>query len=86
LYISFCCFYISISHLELAHNLTLETFLAALRRFISLRGKCIKIYSDNGSLDEVQELLSPQQHKDIVTSILADDGVRCVLIPPKAPH
>ncbi|XP_070075664.1 uncharacterized protein [Drosophila takahashii] len=70
------------------------TFLAALRRFISLRGKCSKIYSDNGtnfigakrSLDEMQELLSSQTHKDTVSSTLADDGIQWVLIPPRAPH
>ncbi|XP_070850488.1 uncharacterized protein [Drosophila suzukii] len=71
-------------HLELVTDLTTETFLAALRRFISLRGKCSKIYSDNGtnfigakrSLNEMQELLSSQRHKDIVTSTLADDGIQ----------
>jgi len=81
-------------HLELVTDLTTETFLAALRRFTSLRGKCSKIYSDNGtnfvgakrSLNEMQELLSSQRHKDIVTSTLADDGIQWVLIPPRAAH
>jgi len=36
-------------HLKLATDLSTETFLAPLRRFISLRGKCTKIYSDNGT-------------------------------------
>ncbi|XP_043947289.2 uncharacterized protein LOC122817906 [Drosophila biarmipes] len=90
----FVCMVTSAVHLELATDLTTETFLAALRRFISLRGKCSKIYSDNGtnfigakrSLDEMQELLSSQEHQDIVTSTLADDGIQWVLIPPRAPH
>jgi len=90
----FVCMVTSAIHLELAKDLTTETFLAALRRFISLRGKCRKIYSDNGtnfigaklSLNEMQELLSSQRHKDIVTSTLADDGIQWVLIPPRAPH
>jgi len=34
----------------------------------------------------MQELLSSQRHKDIVTSTLADDGIQWVLIPPRAPH
>ncbi|XP_044250699.1 uncharacterized protein [Drosophila takahashii] len=90
----FVCMVTSAIHLELATDLTTETFLAALRRFISLRGKCSKIYSDNGtnfigakrSLDEMQELLSSQTHKDTVSSTLADDGIQWVLIPPRAPH
>ncbi|XP_070855517.1 uncharacterized protein [Drosophila suzukii] len=90
----FVCMVTSAIHLELVTDLTTETFLAALRRFISLRGKCSKIYSDNGtnfigakrSLNEMQELLSSQRHKDIVTSTLADDGIQWVIIPPRAPH
>jgi len=84
----------SVIHLELVTDLTTETILAALRRFISLRGMCSKIYSDNGpnlygakrSLNEMQEFLSLQRHKDIVTSTLADDGIQWFLIPPRAPH
>jgi len=80
----FVCMVTSAIHLELVTDLTTETFLAALRRFISLRGKCSKIYSDNGtnfigakrSLNEMQELLSSQRHRDIVTSTLADDGIQ----------
>jgi len=81
-------------HLELATDLTTETFLAASRRFISLRGKCSAIFSDNGtnligakrSLNEMQVLLSSQRHKVIITSTLADDGIQWVLIPPRVPH
>ncbi|GFW42695.1 integrase catalytic domain-containing protein [Trichonephila clavipes] len=34
-------------HLELVNNLTTEMFLLALRRFISRRGLCSKIFTDN---------------------------------------
>jgi len=34
----------------------------------------------------MQELLSSQRHKDIVTCTLADNGFQWVLIPPRAPH
>ncbi|XP_033250921.1 uncharacterized protein LOC117189948 [Drosophila miranda] len=90
----FVCLVTSAIHLELATDLTTETFLAALRRFISLRGKCAKIYSDNGtnfigakrSLDEMQTLLASQRHTDLVTHTLADDGIQWVFIPPGSPH
>jgi len=61
----FVCMVTSAIHLKLATDLKTETFLAALRRFISLRGKCIKIFTTNfigakRSLNEMQELLSSQ--------------------------
>ncbi|XP_070854715.1 uncharacterized protein [Drosophila suzukii] len=80
----FVCMVTSAINLELVTDLTTETFLAALRRFIALRGKCSKIYSDNGTnfigakraLNEMQELLSSQRHKETVTSTLADEGIQ----------
>ena len=36
-------------HLELVSNLTLEAFIAALKRFIDRRGLIYHFYSDNGS-------------------------------------
>ena len=44
----FVCFTTSAIHLELATDLYAGTFLAALKRFISRRGKPSHIYSDNG--------------------------------------
>jgi len=41
----FVCMVTSAIHVELATDLTTETFLAALRRFISIRWKLCKIYS-----------------------------------------
>ena len=35
--------------LKLVHNLTTDSFLQALRRFISRKGKPQQIYSDNGT-------------------------------------
>jgi len=89
-YISlFVCMVTSAIHLELVTDLTTETFLATFLRFISLRGKCSKIYSDNGtnfigskrSLNEMQELFSSQRHKEFVTSTLADDGIQWYSFP-----
>ncbi|GFS33764.1 integrase catalytic domain-containing protein [Trichonephila inaurata madagascariensis] len=43
----FTCAVTRALHLELVNNLTTETFLLALRRFISRRGLCSKILTDN---------------------------------------
>ncbi|XP_044574062.1 uncharacterized protein LOC123258255 [Drosophila ananassae] len=90
----FVCIVTSAIHLELATDLSTETFLAALRRFFSIRGKCNRMYSDNGtnfigakrSLDEMQQLLSSSQHKDQIVNTLADEGIQWTFIPPRAPH
>ncbi|XP_046868544.1 uncharacterized protein LOC124460997 [Drosophila willistoni] len=90
----FVCLVTSAIHLELVTDLSTDSFLAALRRFVSLRGKCNKIYSDNGtnfigakrSLDEMQKLLASQPHIEKVGNAPANDGIQWVFIPPHASH
>lgn len=48
-YISiFICFSTKTTHLEVVKDLTTASFIAALRRFISIRGKSRIIWTDNG--------------------------------------
>ncbi|XP_070854791.1 uncharacterized protein [Drosophila suzukii] len=90
----FVCLVTSAIHLELATDLSTDTFLACLRRFMSLRGKCSQIFSDNGTnfvgakraLDEMQQLLSSQEHQRNLTQSLANDGIKWSFIPPHSPH
>ncbi|XP_070075719.1 uncharacterized protein [Drosophila takahashii] len=90
----FVCLVTSAIHLELATDLSTDTFLACLRRFMSLRGKCSQIFSDNGTnfvgakraLDEMQQHLSSQEHQHTVTQSLANDGIKWSFIPPHSPH
>lgn len=46
---SFTCLVGRTVHIELADNLSTDSFLNALRRFMSRRGSPEKIFSDNGS-------------------------------------
>lgn len=45
----FVCFSTKAIHLELAEDLSSRTFIATLRCFMARRGKCAKIYNDNGT-------------------------------------
>lgn len=45
----FVCMATKALHLEIASDLSSDTFLAALRRFIARRGRCSHIYSDRGT-------------------------------------
>ena len=45
----FTCLSMRAVHLEVAYNLTTDSFLQALRRFRSRRGKPQQIHSDNGT-------------------------------------
>jgi hypothetical protein len=67
----FVCLAVRAVHIELVSDLTSETFIAALRRFIARRGFCSTMYSDNGTnfvganneLRELRDLLRPDDHK-----------------------
>ncbi|CAK9796733.1 hypothetical protein ANTQUA_LOCUS865 [Anthophora quadrimaculata] len=90
----FICFATKAVHLELATDLSTEAFINCLRRFISRRGLCHSIYSDNGTnfigarnhFKELSSLLTDSHHKEQVTKFLSDNRIEWHLIPPHAPH
>ncbi|XP_070855027.1 uncharacterized protein [Drosophila suzukii] len=67
----FVCFSTKAAHLEVVQDLTADSFIAALRRFISLRGSPRTIWTDNASnffgakteLAELKELFLSTQHR-----------------------
>ncbi|XP_055859179.1 uncharacterized protein LOC129921394 [Episyrphus balteatus] len=90
----FVCMTTKAIHLELVNDLTTDAFIAAFRRFVSRRGKCSNVYSDNGTnfqgarrcLTEMHKLLMEQSHNDVITDALAKDGIAWHFIPPSSPH
>lgn len=85
----FVCFATKALHLEAVSDLTSECFLACLRRFMSRRGKCTEIHSDNGTTfvganNDMKIFFD--SHKNEITDNLANEGVQWKFITPNAPH
>lgn len=86
----FVCFSSKAVHIELVSDLTAEGFLNALKRFISRRGLCRHIYSDNASYftkadKELQSYFKFCQ-EDIVQNYVALNQVTWHFIPAYSPH
>nr|XP_053607443.1 uncharacterized protein LOC128673547 [Plodia interpunctella]XP_053607444.1 uncharacterized protein LOC128673547 [Plodia interpunctella] len=83
----FVCLAVKAVHLELVTDLTKDSYLAALRRFISRRGKPKTITSDNGTnfvgaCNELESFLSQRN----LTEDLADEGITFFFTPAYSPH
>ncbi|XP_055903535.1 uncharacterized protein LOC129939519 [Eupeodes corollae] len=90
----FVCLVSKAVHLELVGDLTTSSFLGALRRFISRRGLCRIIYSDNatnyiGARNELRALykmFQDQQSKSEIMKTCLDEGIEWKYISPRSPH
>jgi hypothetical protein len=90
----FVCLSTRAIHLEVVSDMSTQAFLAALKRFISRRGRCTNIYSDNGTnfvgakgeLKKLQELIQTKDHKQMVTRFAQGEGIKWHFIPPRAPN
>ncbi|XP_049305956.1 uncharacterized protein LOC125776615 [Bactrocera dorsalis] len=88
----FVCFTSKAVHLELVSDLSTNTFIFALKRFIGRRGIPQKIYSDNATnfvgadrkLRELKEAFLAQSTE--VKEFAAEEGFSFTFIPPRAPH
>ncbi|XP_055642941.1 uncharacterized protein LOC129779482 [Toxorhynchites rutilus septentrionalis] len=89
----FVCMATKAVHLELVGDLSAETFIAALKRFVSRRGKPIALFCDNatnfkGADKELRNLckqLNDQQLQMKVASFCADSSIQFSFIPARAP-
>lgn len=98
LFKSYVCVFVCMStkaiHLELVPDLSTESFLNALRRFISRRGYCKDIYSDNGRnfvgcdryLTELYAFLRNDSNQTIINNQLTDVQVTWHFTPAYASH
>jgi len=81
----FVCFSTRAVHLEVVEDLTSSAFIASLRRFMSRRGRCTRIYSDNGTnfIGAQRELAACMTKID---KEMAKEEIEWHFNPPSAPH
>ncbi|GFY32075.1 integrase catalytic domain-containing protein [Trichonephila clavipes] len=78
-------------HIEIVSDLTSDAFIATLKRFFSHRGKCAKLYSDNGKTfvganKELKRFLKLiEDSDDNLAGFLSAEGIEWKFIPPRAP-
>lgn len=81
----FICFSTRAVHLELVEDMTSDAFLACLKRFISRRGRCSVMYSDNGT-----NFVGAQREMAAIIKkggpMMAKEGIEWRFNPPAGPH
>lgn len=87
----FICFATKAIHIELVGDLTTESFLGALKRFISRRGHVLNLYSDNGTnfvgaSRELGKFIQTKTFRDTVSDSLSNQKITWHFIPPRSPH
>ncbi|GFU25777.1 integrase catalytic domain-containing protein [Trichonephila clavipes] len=88
----FICLVTKAIHLEIISDLTSQALIAALKRFISRRGKCHKIFSDNGTnmiganreIKALSKLVRDREETLFV--FFAEEGIEWSFIPPRSPN
>ncbi|GFY02163.1 integrase catalytic domain-containing protein [Trichonephila clavipes] len=79
-------------NIELVSDLTSQAFIAALKRLMARRGKCAKLFSDNGknfvgASNEIKKLLEIVRKPDEkLANYLAAEGIEWKCIPARSPN
>lgn len=89
----FICMVTRAIHLEVISDLTSEGFIAGFKRFVSRRGHCSEIWSDNGTnfvgaSKELRSLVANERSSVCleIRSWLSDNSTTWHFIPPHAPN
>jgi len=90
----FVCFSTKAVHLEVVGDLSSDSFLNALKRFVSRRGLCKHIYSDNatnfvGANNELNDVFNWLKHVDKESKFVnffTKNMIQWHFIPPHAPN
>ncbi|XP_062713284.1 uncharacterized protein LOC134290229 [Aedes albopictus] len=82
----FTCMTTRAVHLEVAHSLTTQACLMAIRRFVCRRGKPLEFYSDNGTNFQAASKAIMQRIEIESEDEFTDSRTRWNFNPPSAPH
>ncbi|GBL75284.1 hypothetical protein AVEN_194507-1 [Araneus ventricosus] len=88
----FICLVTKAIRLEIISDLTSQSLIATLKRFISRRGICHKIFSDNGSnmvganraLRDLNKLV--RDRNESLYAFFAEENIEWSFIPPRSPN
>lgn len=85
----FICLAVKAVHIELVTDMSSDTFLAALNRFIARRGKPVNIFSDNGkcfvgACNELARFL--KQNSNYISSQASNLSINFKFSPAYSPH
>ncbi|GFX24718.1 integrase catalytic domain-containing protein [Trichonephila clavipes] len=93
IYVCVCiCFVTRAIHLEILSDLTSDAIIATLKRFMSRRGKCSKIFTDNatnfvGANSQIKVFYKTLNFPDQnLAAYFTEEGIEWNFIPPRAPH
>ena len=86
----FTCLAIRAVHIEIAHELTSDSFIQAFTRFVSRRGPPIEVFSDNGTNfkgaeTEIKAALE-KWNPDRIDNCLRERGIKWNFNPPHSSH
>lgn len=90
----FICFVVKAIHLEIALDMTSQSFIACLKRFIYRRGKPHTLWSDNGSnfvgakneLKRINTLFLDQLELNGIQNYCVNEEIEFKFIPPRSPN
>ncbi|XP_058839405.1 uncharacterized protein LOC131694906 [Topomyia yanbarensis] len=85
----FTCLTIRAVHVEIAHDLSTQSCISCIRRFICRRGQPLEIHSDNGcNFSGASNILQKQIEKAVTESAVSFTNAKTkwVFIPPSSPH
>ncbi|GFW95079.1 RNA-directed DNA polymerase from mobile element jockey [Trichonephila clavipes] len=93
IYVCVCiCFVTRAIHLEILSDLISDAIIATLKRFMSRRGKCSKIFTDNatnfvGANSQLKVFYKTLNFPDQnLAAYFTEEGIEWNFIPPRAPH
>lgn len=89
----FVCMVTKAVHIEVSHDLSTESFIACLTRFISRRGQCSHIYSDCGTnmvgaSNEMKRIIKAlkSDSQESIHRFACEHHIQFHFNPPAAPH